>query len=191
LWPFVIFCGHLLYFVAICYILWPFVIFCGHLLYIFLTLVYCIKTNLATLVTGGFYYQSAESTSHLVLLTRLKSRLKPWRPTDEWNLLVQTVVHLMTSRVARCYIYCRTKNPNLGKFWRALEWKILVYFMVIRNILRPFGTFNGHLVIRVTICYIFLSFGRFIVSRKIWRPWRPDLANFRRFWAILGDFTLQ
>jgi hypothetical protein len=24
--------------------------------------------------------------------------------------------------------------PNLGNFWRALEWKMLLYFMVIRNI---------------------------------------------------------
>jgi hypothetical protein len=25
----------------------------------------------------------------------------------------------------------QTKNPNLGKFWGSLEWKMLVYFMVI------------------------------------------------------------
>jgi hypothetical protein len=31
------------------------------------------------------------------------------------------------------------KNPNLGKFWRALEWKMLVYFMVIWYILWRFG----------------------------------------------------
>jgi hypothetical protein len=31
-------------------------------------------------------------------------------------------------------VYFQTKNPNLGKFWRALEWKLLVYFMVIWNI---------------------------------------------------------
>jgi hypothetical protein len=24
-------------------------------------------------------------------------------------------------------VYFQTKNPNLGKFWRALEWKMLVY----------------------------------------------------------------
>jgi hypothetical protein len=36
-------------------------------------------------------------------------------------------------------VYFRTKNPNLGKFWMALEWKMFVYFMVIWNILRPFG----------------------------------------------------
>jgi hypothetical protein len=30
-------------------------------------------------------------------------------------------------------IYFHTKNPNLGKFWRALEWKLLVYFMTIWN----------------------------------------------------------
>jgi hypothetical protein len=56
-----------------------------------------------------------------------------------------------------------TKNPNLGKFWRALEWKRLVYefngnldllWQFDRYIswifgLRydHFGTFYGHLVI--------------------------------------------
>jgi hypothetical protein len=33
----------------------------------------------------------------------------------------------------------QTKYPNLGKIWRALEWKMLVYFMLIWNILRLFG----------------------------------------------------
>jgi hypothetical protein len=41
----------------------------------------------------------------------------------------------------------QTKNPTLGKFWRALEWKRLVYSLPILNILRAFGTFFGHLVI--------------------------------------------
>jgi hypothetical protein len=40
----------------------------------------------------------------------------------------------------------QTKNPNYGKFWVALEWKMLVYFMIIWNILRSFGIFYGHLV---------------------------------------------
>jgi hypothetical protein len=32
------------------------------------------------------------------------------------------------------------KNPNLDKFWRILQRKMLVYlFMVIRSILKPFG----------------------------------------------------
>jgi hypothetical protein len=45
-----------------------------------------------------------------------------------------------------CQMVCfRTKNPNLGKFWRALEWRMLVYFMPIWNMLWPFGIFNGHL----------------------------------------------
>jgi hypothetical protein len=35
----------------------------------------------------------------------------------------------------------------LGKFFRALEWKRLVYYIAIWNILRPFGTFYGHLEI--------------------------------------------
>jgi hypothetical protein len=47
-----------------------------------------------------------------------------------------------------------TKNPNLGKFWRVLQWKVLVYFMEIwsilwpfgRHILCPFDIFYGYLV---------------------------------------------
>jgi hypothetical protein len=31
-----------------------------------------------------------------------------------------------------CQMVCfQTKNPNLGKFWRALDWKMLIYFMTI------------------------------------------------------------
>jgi hypothetical protein len=36
----------------------------------------------------------------------------------------------------------QTKNPNLGKFWRALKWKILVP----RYILWPFEIYYHHLV---------------------------------------------
>jgi hypothetical protein len=40
----------------------------------------------------------------------------------------------------------KTKNPNLGKFWRILSWKTLVYFMAIWSISRPSGIFYGHLI---------------------------------------------
>jgi hypothetical protein len=40
----------------------------------------------------------------------------------------------------------KTKKPNLGKFWRALHCKILVYFMDNWSILRSFGIFCGYLV---------------------------------------------
>jgi hypothetical protein len=35
-------------------------------------------------------------------------------------------------------VYFKTKNPNLGKFWRALDWKMLIY-------LWPLEIFYGHL----------------------------------------------
>jgi hypothetical protein len=35
----------------------------------------------------------------------------------------------------------QTKNHNLGKIWRALDWKMLSYIMTIWNILLPFGIF--------------------------------------------------
>jgi hypothetical protein len=43
-------------------------------------------------------------------------------------------------------VYFQTENPNLGKFWGALQWKLLLYLMPILEyftaiwyILRPFG----------------------------------------------------
>jgi hypothetical protein len=46
-----------------------------------------------------------------------------------------------------CQMVCfQTKNPNLGKFWRVLQWKILVYFMDTWSILQSSDIFYGHLV---------------------------------------------
>jgi hypothetical protein len=57
----------------------------------------------------------------------------------------------------------QTKNANLGKFWRALDWKMLIYIMAIWNILQTFGVFYDHLV------HFFLFW--YHVPRKIWQSW--------------------
>jgi hypothetical protein len=54
LWPFGIFCGRSVYFVAVRYILWPFGIFYGYLVHFFHVLVCCNKKNLATLFVSAF-----------------------------------------------------------------------------------------------------------------------------------------
>jgi hypothetical protein len=46
-------------------------------------------------------------------------------------------------RVARWYLF-KPKIPIWLNFGGASELKMLVYFMVIWNILQPFGTFNVH-----------------------------------------------
>jgi hypothetical protein len=51
--------------------------------------------------------------------------------------------------------YFKTKNTNLFKFCKALQWMMLVYFMDSWSILWPFG--------------IFLPFW-YVVPRKIWQP---------------------
>jgi hypothetical protein len=43
-------------------------------------------------------------------------------------------------------VYFQTKNPNLGTFWRALERKMFIYFVIIWNNLWPFGIIYGSLV---------------------------------------------
>jgi hypothetical protein len=59
----------------------------------------------------------------------------------------------------------------LGIFW-ALEWIILVYFMVNWNILRSMGIFYSHLVYIVVICYIFSLFG-ILYQEKSGNPGLP------------------
>jgi hypothetical protein len=56
-------------------------------------------------------------------------------------------------------VYFQTKNPTLGKFLRALDWKMLIYFMTIWNIWLTFWIFNENLVHLVFIGYIFSGFG--------------------------------
>jgi hypothetical protein len=55
-------------------------------------------------------------------------------------------------------VYFQTQNPNLGKFWRVLQWKMLVYFIAIWSIFRPFGIFCGTFVI---FCGNLVHFPRF------------------------------
>jgi hypothetical protein len=56
-------------------------------------------------------------------------------------------------------VYFQTKNSILGKLWRILQWKILVYVMAIWSILHHFDIYCGHLVYFVVIWYIFPLFG--------------------------------
>jgi hypothetical protein len=52
-------------------------------------------------------------------------------------------------------VYSQTKNPNLGTFWSALDWKMLIYFTAIWNILQTFGIIYDHLVHLVLIFVYF------------------------------------
>jgi hypothetical protein len=56
-------------------------------------------------------------------------------------------------------VYFQTKNPNLGKFWRALKWKRLLNSLAIWNILLPFITILWPFGNLVAIWYIFQRFG--------------------------------
>jgi hypothetical protein len=65
----------------------------------------------------------------------------------------------------------QTKSPKLGKFWRALQWKMTVCI------------FYGHLVQFTVFCYILWTFGIvrvnlvnfslfwYLEPRKVWQPW--------------------
>jgi hypothetical protein len=71
----------------------------------------------------------------------------------------------------------QTKNPNLGKFWRILQWEMLVYSMDTWSISRSFVIFYGHLVKFVVIWYIFPGFG-ILYQEKYGNP-EPNLIENR------------
>jgi hypothetical protein len=56
-------------------------------------------------------------------------------------------------------VYFQTKTPNLGKFLKALDCKMWIYFMAIWNILRTYEKWYDHLVRFVLIWDIFPNFG--------------------------------
>jgi hypothetical protein len=59
-----------------------------------------------------------------------------------------------------CQMVCfQTKNPNLGKFWRVLQWKKMVYFTDTWSSLWSFVIFYGHLEKLLVIWYILSRFG--------------------------------
>jgi hypothetical protein len=65
----------------------------------------------------------------------------------------------------------QTKNPNLGKFRRFLQLKMLEYFIAIWYISRP-------LVYFMAIWYIFLRFGM-LQQEKSGNPVSNHLPSFR------------
>jgi hypothetical protein len=77
-------------------------------------------------------------------------------------------------------MYFRTKKTYLGKFWKVLQWKILVFFMALLSILRPIVIFYGHLVHFVDIWYVFPRFW-YVVPRKIWQPCSVDSLSIPAF----------
>jgi hypothetical protein len=61
-------------------------------------------------------------------------------------------------------VYFQTKNPDLGKFWRAFDWKLFVYFVTIWHILRRIGIMYIHM----SVWYILWSFGIFFPFWYVW-----------------------
>jgi hypothetical protein len=116
----------------------------------------------------SFYYFN---TIHFVL-----DESGPWKIV---RLIPDSNLHdyfRVQSRVAIRYLYFITKNPNLGKFWSVLKWKMLVNFKAIWSVLLLLGIFYGHLVYFVVILLFFPVL--VCCTQKIWQPWsKADLRE--------------
>jgi hypothetical protein len=81
-------------------------------------------------------------------------------------------------------VYFQTKYRSLGKFGRVLQWKMLVYFMVIWSILWPFGLVYGHFIYLMVILYMYFVviwyiFPRFGILHQA-KSGSPVLRQLRR-----------
>jgi hypothetical protein len=90
-----------------------------------------------------------------------------------WHRYFQNAANLKAKRVTVLVKFVRTSQQRqgcqryqkfeFGKIMRAMEWKMLVYFMVTCNLLRTFGIFYDHLAYFVVIwynCFPFFCFYR-------------------------------
>jgi hypothetical protein len=109
--------------------------------YIFPVLVFCTKKNLATLVAGVIERKTGDNLHYLKIVLSFFSQ-------DQIPFFREKSFREEAGRKQGCQMVSfQTKNPNWGIFWRTLEWKMLLYTLVIYNILRPLGIFYGHLII--------------------------------------------
>jgi hypothetical protein len=97
----------------------------------------------------------------LVLVLRFLWSAPVDKLTKRWKILSR-IHHRSHSRVARWHIF----KPNLGKFWRDLQWKMLINvnistsiykheIMASWSILQQYGILCGHLVDFMLVWYIF------------------------------------
>jgi hypothetical protein len=72
--------------------------------------------------------------------------------------------------------YFQTKNPDLGTFWRALEWKMLLYFVTFQDNLWPFGMYGS------LVCIIY---GSLVYFFQFWYVWtKKNLATLN--WTLIS-----
>jgi hypothetical protein len=82
-------------------------------------------------------------------------------------------------------VWFQTKNPNLGKFWRASYWKMFIYFMAV-------WIFYGDLGYFITIWYILYSLGTFFrfwchIPKKSGNPaLRPNFHLIKNWKGFAG-----
>jgi hypothetical protein len=76
----------------------------------------------------------------------------------------------------------------LGKFWRVLQWKMLVYFMDTWSISRSFVIFYGYLVyiVRGNLGYFFPFW--YFVGRKIWHPCTQPGVVVKKWRRVIDSF---
>jgi hypothetical protein len=75
------------------------------------------------------------------------------------TITVLTLYYQVCTYIQDCQMVCfQTKIPNLGKFWRVLQWKMLVY------------VFYGHLVHVMVFWYILFTFGVFCGNLVYFSP---------------------
>jgi hypothetical protein len=93
----------------------------------------------------------------ILKLNKLHFKLNPKQRCIVFNILLKhpkKTQFRIETRVARWFAF-KPKIPLSVNFWRAVDWKMLIYFMAICYISRTLRISSDHMVHFVFIWYIF------------------------------------
>jgi hypothetical protein len=118
-----------------------------------------------------YYYSSRRKKKFRKASNRLKRNFGVFCRLDKKIILLFVdAVRKIGTRKSRqgCQmcIFFKPKIRKLGKFWRVLQWKVLVHYMAFWSILQLFGIFCDHLVNFLVIWYIFSRIGMFYQEKS-------------------------
>jgi hypothetical protein len=131
-----------------------------------------------------YYYNLAFCVKWIRRVFMLQQRYLAWKfntVCSFWSFSSATILP------QGCQMVCfQNKNPNLGQFRRALDWKMIVYFW-------PLEIFYGDLRCFMTIWYILYSFGTFfgiMYQEKSGYPVSP-YAQLIFLWLAGGRLSIR
>jgi hypothetical protein len=124
------------------------------------------------IILGDNFFQNGEILPDLVTLIAAE------RVWHKRNVEICLLAYFAPSDQGCQMAYFQPKSSDLGKFWRALQWTMGVYFMASWSILLPFGIHCIHLVYFMVTYLVYFSSFAMLYQEKSGNPASDSCAAF-------------